>query len=159
MGYKGYRRRRGGRHRSSRRYEGDTDTGPILGQANTAPGISKSPPVWSKSVLDSHGIVNQERTRTVHSSVSLISFICLAWTWNINMAWQMPMSIEFGIKCAALPACRTEMRLPRVLRELKQCYQTSVSVSLKVSCASRQGSLSLRWLFFTTDLKPDKLDV
>ena len=51
------------------------------------------------------------------------------------------------------------MRLTRALRKLKQCYRTSMSVPLKVSSASRQGFLLLRWLFFTTDLKPDGLDV
>jgi hypothetical protein len=72
------------------------------------------------------------------------SFIFPAWTWNRDMAWRMAMSIDFGIKFAALPTCwARRLRLTRALRELKQCCRTSMSVPLKVSSASRHGSLLL----------------
>ncbi|KAN0112113.1 hypothetical protein V8E52_007853 [Russula decolorans] len=46
-----------------------------------------------------------------------------------------------------------EMRLTQTLRELKQCYRTSMSMPLKVSSTLGQGFLLLRWLFFATEAR------
>jgi hypothetical protein len=89
--------------------------GSIPGQANGAAGISKSPSVWSESVLTS-------LWHTV-SSLSLIYMPRLD-VWNRNQA--MPIELRDPVCCGVANMLGAEMRLARALREQRQCYRTSM---------------------------------
>jgi hypothetical protein len=94
----------------------------------------------------------------VHSFLSLFNCPGLDVEQGHGLAYGSADGLRDQV-CCVTNMLGAEMRLTRALREQRKCYRTSMSVPSTVSSASRQGSLLLRWLFFTTDLKPDGLDV